>query len=162
MIQCDSPRLTLATHASYSLHWHRYPSPIAIPENHHSSANENPLEHQDLPNPFNMELAFASKYLRCLCEHIDFAGQSLPPAVAKALRHRLADIRAATNIHDLLAGKPRLVDRDDTQHLVIDLTNSHNMTLIPNHTRNPLTSQGTINWQRVIRLQLVHIGTPCE
>ena len=64
-----------------------------------------------------MELAFESRWLRTVCENEADADRELGLAVAETLRHRLADLLAATSIDDILAGKPHFSDTTDNQQL---------------------------------------------
>jgi hypothetical protein len=54
-----------------------------------------------------MELAFAEKPLRDLCEREAKAVQLLGAAVAAKLHARLSDLRAAETFADIRAGRPR-------------------------------------------------------
>ncbi len=106
-----------------------------------------------------MELAFESRTLRTVCESETSAQRELGPTVAEVLKHRLADLRAATSINDLVAGNPRLSDGGDDQHLIIDLASGYNIVLGANHPKNPLTEAGRLNWAMISRVKLLWIGS---
>ncbi len=59
-----------------------------------------------------LELAFATKPLRELCESEAKAKQKLGAKIAAVLMHRLADLRAAYSIGDLPIGKPSTTDHE--------------------------------------------------
>ena len=61
-------------------------------------------------NRCNLELAFNSRELRSICEHEPTAKDALGAEIAEALRRRLADLRAATSIADLIVGNPHTVE----------------------------------------------------
>lgn len=77
--------------------------------------------------------------------------------MAEVLKHRLADLRAATSVNDLVAGRPRLRERADTQHFVVDLCDGHRIVLAANHPKNPLTPTGALNWAKVSRIKVLRI-----
>ena len=105
-----------------------------------------------------MEIAFESRKLRSLCEDNEGAERQLGPIVAEALRHRLADLRAAVSISDLVVGNPRLLDCGESAKLIIDLYDDVIITLKANHPENPVTEQGQQDWSQVIRIKVVHVG----
>ncbi len=57
-----------------------------------------------------MELAFETKSLREICESPIRAKRALGESVAEMLKRRLADLRAATCIGDLIAGRPQQIE----------------------------------------------------
>lgn len=104
-----------------------------------------------------MELAFESRALRTICESETDAKRELGPTVAEVLKHRLADLRAATSIKDLVAGKPHLSDEGTDQNLIIDLVSGYSIVVGANHSRNPLTETGRLNWAMISRVKLLRI-----
>ena len=103
-----------------------------------------------------MELAFESQCIRTICENEARARIDLGLEVAEALKHRLADMRAATSIYDLVAGKPRLSGTQD-QQLVVDLCDSHRVVLEANHPDNPTMETGRLDWARISRIKVLRI-----
>ena len=81
--------------------------------------------------------------------------------VAEVLKRRLADIRAATSYGDLIAGKPRLLNIGDLRILNVDLGEDYHLILEANHPQNPLTETGKLDWTRVSRVKVTHIGRNC-
>lgn len=104
-----------------------------------------------------LELAFASKSLRTICENQAHARRELGPAVSEILKHRLADLLAATSVKDLIAGRPRVLDGTDTQQITVDLCNGYRMVFCANHSRNPFTEAGQIDWNKVSRVKVLRI-----
>jgi toxin HigB-1 len=104
-----------------------------------------------------LELAFESRALRITCEDEREAQRELGPAVAETLKHRLADLHAATSIHDLVAGNPRLLIDGNEEALIVDLTEGFHVVLEANHARSPLTKAGRLDWDRVSRVKLLRI-----
>ena len=103
-----------------------------------------------------MELAFDSQGLRTICENEARANDELGLAAAGALKNRLADLRAATTIYDLVAGRPRFLETDN-QRLIVDLSNGRRIVLEANHTVNPTTESGRLDWARISRIKLLRI-----
>lgn len=94
--------------------------------------------------------------LRSICEQEDVASRSLDPVVVEQLVSRLADLRAAESLADLLAGSPTLAQ--DQATLTIDLSKGFQMKLKINHQTLPVDGGGRLAKARVRRLQVVEIG----
>lgn len=109
-----------------------------------------------------MDLAFESKHLRLVCEDETTAKEKFGVVITEVLKHRLADLRAATSISDLVVGNPRISDVVHTDCLVIDLRPGHQVVLKANHPENPLTDTGQLDWEKVRRLKVIHIGSEYE
>ena len=75
---------------------------------------------------------------------------------ADRLRSRLADLRAAGTVNDLVAGNPSF-SGDRNSELRIRLDQGHHLLCRPNHAAPPADSAGLIDWLRVHRLQVVEI-----
>lgn len=103
-----------------------------------------------------MELAFESKDLRTICESEAYAERELGLDVAQAIKRRLADLRAATVIYDLLAGRPR-ISNTGNQELLVDLCDGYGIILAANHRDNPVTETGNVDWSRINRLKVLRI-----
>ena len=109
-----------------------------------------------------MELAFDSEGLRSLCEDESVATRELGAVASDLLRHRLADLRAASSIADLLVGRPRMVVSAEIEQLVIDLNNGFVIVLQANHPKNPIKEGEGLDWEAISRLKVVHIGRDDE
>lgn len=104
-----------------------------------------------------LELAFDSRSLRSICESEAQAQRELGLSVAEMLKHRLADLRAATSINDLMVGQPRELDSAQINHIVVDLCAGYLMIFCANHPNNPLTESGKIDWPKVSRIKILRI-----
>lgn len=108
-------------------------------------------------NPCIVELAFATRELRSQCERQDLAETEFGTAVAKTLRNRLADLRAAQTLADLLAGNPRWTD-EHSKILTVDLTAEYRMLLSVNHPalgkRIPHLSNAMIHRVKILRIEM--------
>lgn len=77
--------------------------------------------------------------------------------MADSLKHRLADLRAAAAVGDLLAGHPRPGNGPAKDHIVIDLCEEHRLVISANHVRNPATESGAVDWNKVGRIRILRI-----
>ena len=104
-----------------------------------------------------LELAFETRPLRTICENESHAKCEFGSTVAEALKHRLADLRAATSIIDLVAGRPRVSDGANSQHMVVDLCGGYRIVFCPNHPNNPVTESGKLDWPKATRIKILGI-----
>ena len=102
-----------------------------------------------------MELAFDSKSLRTICESEAQAKLELGAPIAELLKRRLADLRAARSIKDLVAGQPRI--GADGQYMVVDLCDGHRIVFKANHTNCPMTNANEVDWPRISRIKILRI-----
>ncbi len=109
-----------------------------------------------------LELAFANKPLRQLCENEAHAKRELSPTVAEILKHRLADLRAAVSVKDLVAGKPRRLGGADHQHMAIDLCDGYRIVFSANHPNNPVVESGELDWSKVSRVKILRVESNYE
>lgn len=77
--------------------------------------------------------------------------------MAEILKHRLADLRAATSVKDLVAGQPRELDGADRHHMAIELCDGLRLIFCANHSINPITETGDVDWSRVSRIKILRI-----
>ncbi len=101
-----------------------------------------------------MELAFKNKGLRELCESQLKAERAFGMVVAGKLRRRLADLRDALTIDDVVAGSPALCA--DPKQMTIQLGEQYQLRVQANHVSNPM-KEGKINWSKVRRIQILAI-----
>jgi hypothetical protein len=102
-----------------------------------------------------VELAFSSKELRTVCESQSQALSELGLLAAESLKHRLADLRAAVTVKDLIAGRPRLAS--DGEFMILDLKDEKCIKFKANHTQEPRTDAGVLDWNKVTRIKLIGI-----
>jgi hypothetical protein len=103
-----------------------------------------------------MELSFRTRKLRAVCEDECKAASTLGEAVAKQLRHRLADLRAATTVADLVTGQTRFGGRQNSQ-MRLHIADGVQLLCHPNTARLPKDDGGMVDWGRVYRLAIVAI-----
>jgi plasmid maintenance system killer protein len=101
-----------------------------------------------------VEIAFASRRLRALCENDRKAIKEFGTEVAAILRRRLADIRAATSISDLVTGNVQLSEDEMQCSLSVG---AESLIMRSNHSTPPLTKEGKLDWTAVERVQILRV-----
>src|ERR1700735_1976527 len=101
-----------------------------------------------------LNLAFASKALRSLCEDKSIAERELGVEAAGRLTLRLADLRAAESLADILVGDLVQYLWPATTELSFGL-NGFRLVLRVNHHVVPVDNIGDIDWKRVRRVKIL-------
>lgn len=104
-----------------------------------------------------MELAFETRALRRVCESDAEARRRYPNGMVEELQARLADLRAATSVSDLVAGRPSL-DSCPPGRIRFSLDGGHELVCVGNHPRPPLTKEGLVDFNRMRRVRVVMIA----
>jgi toxin HigB-1 len=104
-----------------------------------------------------LEIAFAEKSDRLLCENEAIAERKLGKKVAEKLKRRLADLRAATNVKDIVVGKPRELDGKHHREITLKVCEGYGLIFCANHIVNPSLKSGGIDWSRVSRIKILRI-----
>lgn len=107
----------------------------------------------------SLEIAFSEKADRLLCENGAIAERKLGTKVAEKLKRRLADLRAASSIKDIVAGKPRELLVMNLPQIAVELCDGYFLFFSANHNKNPLLPSGNIDWAHVSRIKILRIGT---
>ena len=104
-----------------------------------------------------MEIAFESKQLREICEDEDKAKYEFGVSVTEKLMGRLADLRAATSVKDLVAGWPRELGDSQDRHFAVDLCEGYSIVFCSNHITVLEIDSGKVNWSKVSRVKILEI-----
>jgi proteic killer suppression protein len=104
-----------------------------------------------------LEISFADKLLRQLCENEAIAKRKLGTKVAEKLKRRLADLRAATCIKDLATVRPYELEGIHQKQIALDLCDDYRIVLCANHNSVPLLDSGAIDWSMVNRVKILRI-----
>jgi proteic killer suppression protein len=104
-----------------------------------------------------LELAFAKKSLRQVCEREANAKRDLGAKIAEKLRRRLADLRAATCVKDLVAGRPRELKGARHRQIAVDLCEGFGIIFCANHNSVPTLESGGVDWAKVSRIKILRI-----
>jgi hypothetical protein len=101
-----------------------------------------------------LDLRFASAELRAVCQRRTAAEPLLGEAAARKLRARLSDIRAASDIRQVVLGRPSFSQRGRVAFL---LSNTHRLVVAAAVTPIPRLSNKQIDWAQVNILEVVEI-----
>jgi plasmid maintenance system killer protein len=104
-----------------------------------------------------VELAFETKPLRDICENESAATRTFGLEVAEILKRRLADLRAASSVKDLVAGNPHELDAVDAGSMAVELCGRHRMVFCPNHPKRMMTGRAKPDWASVSRIRILRI-----
>jgi proteic killer suppression protein len=104
-----------------------------------------------------LELAFAKKSLRQLCENEASAEREFGARVAAKLASRLADLHAALCVKDLVAGKPYELDGSLHGHMAVNLGDGYRMVFCANHNSNRARESHGLDWSKVMRVKIIEI-----
>lgn len=94
-----------------------------------------------------------------ICENEDRAKEILGTPVALTLKSRLADMRAAMFVSELLAGSPGEIVHNGRPAYKLDLTTQERLVFCCVHETIPLLPNNNTDWQQVSRVKLVNIGS---
>jgi plasmid maintenance system killer protein len=104
-----------------------------------------------------LDLAFDSRSLRTICEKEEETVREFGLSVAEVLKHRLADLRAAKSINDLVVGYPQVLDGTNNQQMAINLPDDYQVIFCANHPNNPVLENGFVDWSKVSRIKILQI-----
>ena len=104
-----------------------------------------------------MNLAFETLAIRSFCECQSKAERAYGIKVATRLRDRLADIRAADAVTDLIAGQPREIERGQHRLFAVALADGFSLVFCANHVRIPVKEMDRVDWSRVTRVKILKI-----
>lgn len=105
-----------------------------------------------------MELSFVSQNVRVLCENEENAKEILGAPLALTLKSRLADMRAAMFVSELIAGLPGKVNYEGIPAYKVDLTIQERIIFCCAHNNIPKLTDGSIDWHQVSRIKLITIA----
>lgn len=104
-----------------------------------------------------MIIAFSTKWLREVCESQSKAERELGLSVAKKLRTRLSELRAATNLSDIITGRPREFVADGICRIRLCLQKGAHLEFCSNHNSTPFQPNGKLNRESVTRVKILSV-----
>lgn len=104
-----------------------------------------------------LELAFANKLIRSLCENEAQAFKTLGARVAEKLNGRLADLYAAQCVNDLVAGNPCEMNGALLGHMSISLCDGFKIVFCANHLAKHVHTSSKVNWSKVTRIKIIEV-----
>jgi proteic killer suppression protein len=102
----------------------------------------------------SLHLRFASPQLRDLCERRAAAEKLLGELAARKLRARLADLRAATDIRQVLLGRPMFGARG---RITFTLSATRRLVLAPGVSPIPRLADKKVDWAQIDTFDVVEI-----
>jgi hypothetical protein len=104
-----------------------------------------------------LEIAFSSKEIRTVCEDDAEAQERFGEQVAAGIRKRLADLRAAASVADIIVGNVRS-HADLQRHCkLLDLSQNAQLVFCSNHPKPPFDALGAVDWTKVTRIIILEV-----
>lgn len=104
-----------------------------------------------------MEVSYGDETLREMCETVRLARRRLGAECARKLSARVSDLKAASVVTKLPAGKPRVLDGDRTGHYAISLAGGFQLLVAPNQQPLPRRQDGATDWELVNKILVTEI-----
>ena len=105
-----------------------------------------------------MKTTYANRELEKLCNRSKYAVRKLGDKGAKKLQSRLADIEAAHDVKELVAGSPHPLKGDREGDFSLRLHGACRLVFRPEHDPIPRLEDQGIDWRNVTAVQIVEIG----
>lgn len=102
-----------------------------------------------------MILAFRTQGLRAKCEDEVVAMAAYEPEVVERLKSRLADLRAAKSVFDLVAGRMQISPGGRSMRL--SLSPAYELVCQANHGELPRNDRGAVDWAQISRIKIMAI-----
>jgi len=90
-----------------------------------------------------------------LCENSTTATRELGEVAAERLKRRLADLRAAESVHDLVASPP--TQFDDPREISLPIASGFRLVLRSNHLETPMLGSHSVDWSAVERVKVMRV-----
>lgn len=105
-----------------------------------------------------MEITFADRKIRKLCEQQAEALKTLGKPCSRKLRSRLADLAAVENVRALVAGRPHPLIGDRLGEFALDLYGGKRIVFKPANDPIPRLADNSIDWSNITRVCITFIG----
>ena len=105
-----------------------------------------------------MDIFFSNKTEEQLCSDERKASRRLGSKGTRKLLARLADLRAAACVSDLVAGRPHPLKHDRLGQFAIDLDGGCRLVFEPASDPVPRTDDGSVAWREVTAVRILLIG----
>jgi proteic killer suppression protein len=104
-----------------------------------------------------MEIDFKNKKIRNVCEQKSSAKSKRGSPLAKKIERRMADLKAADSVNDLVAGNPHPLKGDRAGQFALRLHGGKRLVFEPNHHPIARLKDGSIDWSNVTKVLIVEI-----
>ena len=105
-----------------------------------------------------MQITYASKAIKRLCEEDKHQRKQLGEKRAKRLKNRLGELRAVENVSQLRLGRPHGLTADRAGQYSVDLDGPMRLLFESTDQPPPTLSSGGIDWKQVSSVRLLEIG----
>jgi len=105
-----------------------------------------------------LEIVIPDDALRTLCEQSRLAVRKLGAQCARKLRSRLADLQAAADVRELVAGHPHPLFGDRLGQFSVSLHGGVRLVFESDQTPAPCRSDGSVDWAKVTQVRIIYIG----
>ena len=105
-----------------------------------------------------MRLEYQDDSIRSCCLEQKIAVKILGSDAAKKLRTRLSDLKAASNVSELVVGRPHPYKGIGERRFSLDLAGGKRLLFIPTTYPPPAKDDGGIDWRLVKEITIVFIG----
>lgn len=105
-----------------------------------------------------MKLSFKNRQLTKLCEQSKTMVRELGESRARKLQSRLAELVAAANVCDLVAGRPHPLRGDREGQFSLSIEGGTRLVFEPAGDQIPKLLSGGIDWQKVSEVRIIFIG----
>jgi toxin HigB-1 len=105
-----------------------------------------------------MNIVFLTKELEKLCTEKRIAKKKLGGDGFKKLKARLADIRAARMVSELVAGRPHPLKGDREGQFSLSFNGGVRLVFKPADEPAPQKEDGATNWNRVSTIRIIYLG----
>lgn len=83
--------------------------------------------------------------------------QGLGPKAAEKLKRRLADLRAAAAISELVVSRPYELDGARDHQMAMNLCDGTRIVFSANHSNPPTLKSGRVDWTKVNRIKIMDV-----
>jgi len=104
-----------------------------------------------------LELSFANRFLRQLCENEITAKRQLGDEASQIFRRRLADLRAVASVTDIVIGKLQFNEDSKPAEISMEICDGCRVIFCPNHNATPELATGNVDWKKVTRIKIMRI-----
>ncbi|MEO5376803.1 MAG: hypothetical protein H7832_03310 [Magnetococcus sp. DMHC-6] len=105
-----------------------------------------------------MKIQYKNQKIEKLCNQQAVAQQTFGKPVAIKLQTRIAEIKAASRVTELIAGDPHPLKGNRLGQFSLSFSESERVVFKPNQDPIPRHEDSSIDWSQVINIIIVFIG----
>lgn len=105
-----------------------------------------------------MEIHFADRKLKEICQVKRVAEKKLGTNCARKLSRRLQELAAVEKVSDLVVGRPHPLTGNRAGQMALDLDGAYRLVFASANSPCPIYPDGAINWTQVTIVEIQYIG----